>query len=79
VRRSAIARRREQEEEMMADNLQRVRSSLADLDTEDPRQAYARVQREIEALRERGTPVPEDLKRLQRQLVSECAAVSQGR
>lgn len=63
----------------MANNLQRS-ISLADLaDSEDPRLAYARVQREIEALRARGTPVPEELKRLQRQLVSECAAVSQGR
>lgn len=48
-------------------------------DTDDPRAMFARVQKQIETYRIKGSPVPKDLERLQRQLVSECAAVSQGR
>ncbi|MFZ4807216.1 MAG: hypothetical protein ACOYLQ_08165 [Hyphomicrobiaceae bacterium] len=48
-------------------------------DSEDPRQTFARLQKEFEAYRTAGTPVPEELKRQHRQIVSECAALSQGR
>lgn len=54
-------------------------SSLGEFDAEDPRQAFADVQRRIDEFRARGNPVPEDLKRLYRQLGTECAAMSQGR
>jgi len=48
-------------------------------DSEDPRQTFARLQKEIENYRTAGTPVPDRLKRLHRQIASECAALSQGR
>jgi len=48
-------------------------------EADDPRMMFARVQKQIETYRAQGAPVPKDLERLQRQLMSECAAMSQGR
>ena len=64
----------------MGQNAQQMSASVpVSDDLEDPRQAFARVQQEIENVRARGGQVPENLKRLHRQLASECAALSQGR
>jgi hypothetical protein len=46
---------------------------------EDPRACYARVQRRMRELRAAGRAIPEDLARLERHLVAECMAESQGR
>jgi hypothetical protein len=45
----------------------------------DPREAYARVQDRIRAYREAGWQVPEDLKRVERQMMTDFMAESQGR
>lgn len=47
--------------------------------TEDPRQAYAIVKDRIQEYRSAGWAVPDDLIRVERNLMSECAAESQGR
>lgn len=46
---------------------------------DDPRQCYAIVQQRIAEVRQMGAPVPEDLARLERNLMVECLAESQGR
>ena len=46
---------------------------------DDPRRCYALVQEKIQRLRQSGTGVPEDLKRIERQLMADCLAESQGR
>jgi chorismate mutase len=46
---------------------------------EDPRRCYALVQERIRRLRAEGTRVPADLERMERQLMVECLAESQGR
>lgn len=46
---------------------------------EDPRQCYALVQERIKRMRQAGIAVPDDLKRMERQLMVECLAESQGR
>ena len=46
---------------------------------EDPRACYARVQRRIRELRSEGRTIPGDLARLERHLMAECMAESQGR
>lgn len=46
---------------------------------DDPRRCYALVQQRIRACRQSGAAIPEDLKRLERSLMNECLAESQGR
>lgn len=46
---------------------------------DDPRHCYALVHQRIEEVRQMGASVPEDLVRLERDLLTECLAESQGR
>lgn len=46
---------------------------------DDPRRAYALVKQRITECREAGRSVPDDLIRLERTLMTECLAESQGR
>ena len=46
---------------------------------DDPRRCYALVQERIQRLRKAGTLVPDDLARIERSLMVECLAESQGR
>ena len=46
---------------------------------DDPRQAYAIVQGRIKEYHSAGWAVPDDLIRVERNLVTECMAESQGR
>lgn len=46
---------------------------------EDPRQCYALVQERIRRYRDRGVTPPDELARMERQLLTECLAESQGR
>jgi phosphopantetheine adenylyltransferase len=48
-------------------------------DTEDPRKAWASVKQRMEVLRTAGKPVPEVLIKVERQLMADCMAESQGR
>lgn len=48
-------------------------------DQEDPRQSFALVQEKIASLRRRGQKVPDELRRIERVLVTELCAESQGR
>jgi hypothetical protein len=47
--------------------------------TDDPREGYAKVQAKIRKFRQAGLKVPEDLVLIERRLVHECMAASQGR
>jgi len=47
--------------------------------TDDPREGYAKVQAKIRKFRQAGLKVPEDLVLIERRLVYECMAASQGR
>lgn len=46
---------------------------------DDPRQCYALVKKQITEFRRSGRAVPDELSRLERQLLSECMQASQGR
>lgn len=46
---------------------------------DDPRRAYALVKQRIAQVRQMGAQVPDDLVRLERALLTECLAESQGR
>lgn len=46
---------------------------------EDPRECYALVAERIRQLRQQGSAVPEDLALIERRLLRECLAESQGR
>ncbi|HMN36230.1 MAG TPA: hypothetical protein PKD49_00760 [Hyphomicrobium sp.] len=46
---------------------------------DDPRRCYALVHQRISECRQSGNIIPEDLKRLERALLEECFAESQGR
>lgn len=65
----------------MSDQMQ---SEIAEInqkidEIEDPRRCYVMVQERIARLRQSGIIVPDELKRIERQLVAECLAESQGR
>lgn len=65
----------------MSDQMQ---SEIAELNTrfdeiEDPRQCYALVQERIRRYRAAGRQVPDDLTLMERRLMAECMAQSQGR
>lgn len=61
-----------------------MQSEIAQLNTEleetdDPRECYALVQSRIRAYRQAGMTVPEDLALIEKRLMVECLAASQGR
>jgi hypothetical protein len=65
----------------MSDQMQ---SEIAELnhrmeELEDPRDCYALVKERINTYRSSGERVPDDLTRMERQLMTECMAQSQGR
>jgi hypothetical protein len=47
--------------------------------TDDPRECYAKVQAKIRRYRQQGAKVPEDLALIEKRLMAECMAASQGR
>ena len=47
--------------------------------TDDPREGYAKVQAKIRSYRQSGARVPDDLALIEKRLVAECMAASQGR
>ncbi len=47
--------------------------------TDDPRDGYAKVQAKIRGYRQAGVKVPDDLVLIEKRLVAECLAASQGR
>lgn len=65
-------------------NSEQMQSEIAQLNTEidqceDPRLGYRMVQERIRSYRQSGQSVPEELERLEKQMVAECLAESQGR
>lgn len=61
-----------------------MQSEIAELnseleDVEDPRECYTMVQARIRRYRQAGKKVPEDLSLIERRLMNECMAASQGR
>jgi hypothetical protein len=48
-------------------------------ETDDPREGYAKVQAKIRRYRQAGIKVPDDLALIEKRLVAECMAASQGR
>jgi hypothetical protein len=63
---------------------EQMQSEIADLNRQmeamdDPRRCYALVQERIRKYRQSGANVPQDLALLERQLLTECLAESQGR
>ena len=46
---------------------------------DDPRQCYALVRERISEFRESGRDVPDELRKLEKQLMTECMLASQGR
>ena len=47
--------------------------------TDDPREGCAKVQAKIRSYHQAGTRVPDDLALIEKRLVAECMAASQGR
>lgn len=61
-----------------------MQAEIADLNTtietlDDPREGYALVADRIKAYRRSGSAIPEDLRLIERRLMRECMAASQGR
>jgi hypothetical protein len=61
-----------------------MQSEIAELNSElevidDPRECYAKVQARIRSYRQAGMTVPEDLALIEKRLMWECMAASQGR
>ena len=61
-----------------------MQSEIAELnseleETDDPRECYAKVEARIRVYRQAGRTVPEDLTLIEKRLMSECMAASQGR
>ena len=48
-------------------------------ESDDPRECYAKVQAKIGRYRQEGIKVPDDLALIEKRLVAECMAASQGR
>ena len=64
--------------------MKQMQSEIAELNTqieslEDPRDRYAAVQEKIRQYRASGDKVPDDLRLMERQLITECMYYSQGR
>ena len=47
--------------------------------SDDPRECYAKVQAKIRKYRQDGIKIPDDLALIEKRLVAECMAASQGR
>ncbi len=65
----------------MSDQMQ---AEIADLNVrldqmDDPRQCWALLQEKIGQMKSAGWVIPEDIKVMERQLMAECLAESQGR
>ncbi len=61
-----------------------MQSEIAELNVEleevdDPRECYAIVQAKIRGYRQAGLTVPEDLALIEKRVMAECMAASQGR
>jgi hypothetical protein len=61
-----------------------MQSEIAQLNVEleqidDPRDCYAKVQAKIRQYRQAGMSVPDDLAIIEKRLMAECMAASQGR
>jgi hypothetical protein len=63
--------------EQMQSEIANLNSQMEEID--DPRQCYALVKERITRYSASGASVPEDLARLERQLLTECLCASQGR
>jgi hypothetical protein len=63
--------------EQMHSEIASLNSQMENID--DPRQCYALVKERITYYCANGASVPEDLARLERQLLTECLCQSQGR
>lgn len=63
--------------EQMHSDFAELNRQMEQLD--DPRQCYALVQERIRRYRSEGSSVPEQLSRLEKALIVECLAESQGR
>jgi hypothetical protein len=61
----------------MQGEIARLNSELEQSD--DPRECYAKVQAQIRRYRQAGIQVPDDLALIEKRLVAECMAASQGR
>ena len=63
---------------------QTVKAEIAEInsrmdETGDPRDCYRLVREKIRSHEQRGEMIPDDLRRLERSLLAECNAESQGR
>jgi hypothetical protein len=61
-----------------------MQSEIAELNseleqTDDPRECYTKVQAKIRRYRQAGIQVPDDLALIEKRLMAECMAASQGR
>lgn len=63
--------------EQMSSELRDLSEQMAQMD--DPRQCYRLVKERISHYQQTGSDVPADLASLERQLMAECMAESQGR
>ncbi len=63
--------------EQMQSEIAEINQTIEQID--DPRRCYALVQERIRKFRQAGNVVPDDLARIERQLMVECLAESQGR
>lgn len=63
--------------EQMHSEIANLNSQMENID--DPRQCYALVKERIAQYCAKGASVPEDLARLERQLLTDCLCQSQGR
>jgi predicted protein tyrosine phosphatase len=61
----------------MQSEIEQLNSELEESD--DPRECYAKVQAKIRGYRLAGIDVPDDLALIEKRLVTECMAASQGR
>jgi hypothetical protein len=61
----------------MQSEIEQLNSELEESD--DPRECYAKVQAKIRGYRQAGIDVPDDLALIEKRLVTECMAASQGR
>ncbi len=63
--------------EQMQSEIAELQNRFEELD--DPRACYALLKERINTYRARGRMVPEDLQRMERQIMQECLQESQGR
>ena len=61
----------------MQSEIAEINQTIEQID--DPRRCYALVQERIRKIRSSGSSVPEDLARIEKRLMVECLAESQGR